>query len=62
MFKKNPTMKDTLEEAVKRRFADKCTSTPESRNELLKDTIFQLSDSVRQNERYSAVINSHYEG
>jgi len=59
VFKKNPTMKDTLEEEVKRNFADKCRSTPESRDELLKDTIFWLSDSVRQNERYSAVINSH---
>jgi hypothetical protein len=58
VFKKNPTMKDILEEEVKGSYAEKCRSTKDSRRELLQDSIFQLSDSVRQNERYSAVIIS----
>ena len=59
VFKKNPAMKDILEADVKARSADNCRSTKDSRGRLLDDTIFRLSDSVRQNERYTAAVNLH---
>lgn len=60
VFKKNPTMKDILEEEVTGSFADTCRSSKVSCSELLKDAIFQLSDLVSQNKQYIAVINSHW--
>lgn len=58
IFKKNPALKEELREKIMADFAEKSRSTIESRIDLLKDTIFQLSESVRQNERYTAVIQT----
>ena len=58
LFKKNPLMKEELVEGIMADFDTKSRSTVESQSELLKDSVFQLSELVHQNERYTAFIKT----
>ena len=59
-FEKNPQLKEELTKQIEEEFANNGMSTPEQRGVILEDTLFQLSESIRENERYTtpiAVVN-----
>jgi len=54
VFDRHPTLKDEMLESIKNSHVEKGMSTRFSREELLQDKLFSLSDPVTTNERYTS--------
>ena len=54
VFRKNPTLKDETIAMIDSTFAS--TSTKESRASLLSNTLFKLAENVREDVRYTEVV------
>jgi hypothetical protein len=55
-FEKNPQLRPELTEQIEEEFASNGMSTPEQRKAILDDPLFQLSESIRENERYNTPV------
>jgi hypothetical protein len=56
-FEKNPQSQAELKNQIEEEFANEGMSTPEQREKILDDPFFQLSESIRANERYNTPID-----